>query len=126
MDSSPTQSSLPADFGPLLADAGRYWELRRITYNAVLAATVIVWITATWPHFQPAFIWFNLLRLAGLALIANLFYCAAYFVDIPMQLSAVSAGWKSYRWTLWLLGTILAFVLTNYWIADEIYPFVRG
>jgi hypothetical protein len=26
------------------------------------------------------------------------------------------------RWGLWILGTLFAFVLANYWIADEIYP----
>jgi hypothetical protein len=126
MDPSPSHSSQPPAFAALLADAGRYWERRRITYNAVLAGVVIVWVTVTWPHFESAFTWLNLLRLVVLGLIANFLYCAAYFVDIPMQLSAVSAGWRSYRWAIWLLGMIFAFVLTNYWIADEIYPYVHG
>ncbi|HLV95060.1 MAG TPA: hypothetical protein VKS44_07695 [Candidatus Acidoferrales bacterium] len=126
MNTSQTHSSQPFGFGNLLADAGRYWERRRVIYNVVLGAVVVLWLTVTWPHFQPAFTWLNLLRLTGLALIANLLYCAAYLVDIPMQLSAVGTGWRNRRWTLWLLGTIFAFVLTNYWIADEIYPFVHG
>jgi len=126
MNTSQTHPSQPSGFGALLTDAGRYWERRRIIYNVVLGAAVVVWLTVTWPHFQPAFTWLNLLRLTGLALIANLLYCAAYLVDIPMQLSAVGTGWRNRRWTLWLLGTIFAFVLTNYWIADEIYPFVHG
>jgi hypothetical protein len=126
MDASSSHSPQPPAFGSLLTDAGRYWERRRITYNAVLAGAVIVWITVTWPHFQPAFSWLNLLRLTVLALIANFLYCAAYFVDIPMQLTGLRDGWRNYRWTLWLLGMIFAFVLTNYWIADEIYPFVHG
>jgi hypothetical protein len=125
MDTLDTPPSQPPDFGTLLADAGRYWERRRIAYNAILAGVVIVWITVTWPHFRPAFTWLNLLRLAGLGLIANFLYCAAYSVDIPMQLSAGRAGWRNHRWTLWLLGMIFAFVLANYWIADEIYPFVQ-
>jgi hypothetical protein len=124
MDPS-SHSSEPPAFGSLLTDASRYWERRRIAYNAVLAAAVAVWLIVTWPHFEPAFTWLNLLRLTGLALIANLFYCAAYLVDLPMQLSIRGAGWRSHRWMLWLLGTTFAFVLTNYWIADEIYPFVR-
>jgi hypothetical protein len=126
MDTSSAGPSRRWHFGALLTDARVYWERRRVTYNAVLAAAVAVWLIATWPHFQPALTWPNVLRVVGLALIANLFYCAAYLVDIPMQLSPVGAGWRGYRWTLWLLGMICAFVLTNYWIADEIYPYVRG
>lgn len=126
MNASPTLPSEPLRFRPVLADAGRYWERRRITYNAILAGVVVVWVMSTWPHFRPAFTWPTLLPLLGLAGIANLFYCAAYLVDIPMQLSAFANGWRNRRWTLWALGMIFAFVLTNYWIADEIYPFVRG
>jgi hypothetical protein len=118
--------SQPSDFGALFRDAGRYWERRRILYNAILAGVVAVWIVATWPHFRPAFTRPSLLPLLALAGMANLCYCAAYLVDIPLGLSAFRAGWRNRRWTLWLLGTLLAFVLTNYWIADEIYPYVRG
>jgi hypothetical protein len=28
-------------------------------------------------------------------------------------------------WILWLMGMLFAIVFENYWIADEIYPFVR-
>jgi hypothetical protein len=109
-----------------LEDAGRYWERRRIPYNAILTGVVVAWIMATWPHFRPALAWRNLLPLLGLAGIANLCYCAAYLVDIPMQLSALGARWRNRRWTLWLAGMIFAFVLTNYWIADEIYPYIHS
>jgi hypothetical protein len=104
------------------ADALRFWELRRIPYNLVLAAATCSWIAFTWPHFRPALQWTNFLPLLGLALLANILYCAAYLVDLPLQLSAVHAAWRRYRWALWLLGMLVAFVLTNYWIADEIYP----
>lgn len=126
MNTSQTHPSQPSGFGALLTDAGRYWERRRVIYNAILAGVVAVWVMATWPHFRPVFAWPDFLPILGLGLLANVLYCAAYLVDIPMQLSAIGTGWRSHRWTLWLLGTIFAFVLTNYWIADEIYPYVRG
>jgi hypothetical protein len=103
----------------------RFWELRRIPYNIVLATVVMVWVSATWPHFRPALNWSSLLLLFILALLANACYCAAYFVDIPMQLSSVSSVWRRGRWGLWLLGMLFAIVLANYWIVDEIYPFVH-
>jgi hypothetical protein len=115
----------PQRFRPALAEAGKYWEHRRITYNAILAGVVIVWVMATWPHFQPAFTWPTLLPLLGLAAIANVCYSAAYVVEIPMQLSAFAASWRNRRWTVWALGMVFAFVLTNYWIADEIYPYIH-
>jgi hypothetical protein len=126
----PTQSQslskLPSDpFRALFADAIRFWEPRRLVYNFLLAAVVVVWLVTTWPHFRPALTLLSLLLLAVLALLANVCYCAAYFVDIPMQRSSLSAVWRRQRWGLWLLGTLLAIVLANYWIVDEIYPFVR-
>jgi hypothetical protein len=128
--SHPTQSqdtgkSRSDPFPVVFADAIRFWELRRLVYNFLLAAVVVVWLVATWPHFRPAFTLSSLLLLAFLALLGNVCYCAAYLVDIPMQLSSLGAAWRRRRWGLWLLGTLLAIVLANYWIVDEIYPFVR-
>jgi hypothetical protein len=108
-----------------LAEAARFWEPGRIAYNLVLAAVVIAWILLTWPHFRSAFTLWSLVRLAILALLANVCYSAAYLVDIALQWSPLAAAWNQRRWALWLAGTLLAFVFTNYWIADEIYPFVR-
>jgi len=108
-----------------LTDAIRFWEPRRLVYNLVLAAVAVAWLVGTWPHFRPALTLWSLLRLAILASLANVCYCAAYLVDIPMQLSAFSAAWSRRRWVLWLLGTLLAVLMENYWIADEIYPFVQ-
>jgi hypothetical protein len=42
----------------------------------------------TWPHFRGAFTWPSLLVLFVLAVLANVCYCAAYLVDIPLQYSA--------------------------------------
>jgi hypothetical protein len=107
--------------GPLL-DAARFWEPRRLIYNAVLTAVVVYWIVSTWPHFRPALKLVNLLRLGILALLANICYCAAYAVDLPLQRSKPGLGWQRWRRFLWTLGTIFAVLLEWYWIGDEIYP----
>jgi hypothetical protein len=123
---SPSLTNSPSGpLRPLFLDAIRFWEFRRLFYNLALAAASIAWLLATWPHFRPAFTLNSLLLLGVLALIANACYCAAYLVDIPMQLSAFSITWKRDRWVFWLVGTLFALVLTNYWIADEIYPDVH-
>jgi hypothetical protein len=112
-------------FRGLLADAIRFWETRRLIYNFVLSAFVVVWLVATWPHFRAALTLHSLLLLAILALIANVCYCAAYLVDVPMQLSSLNTVWRRRRLGLWLMGTLFAILVENYWIADEIYPSVR-
>lgn len=109
----------------ILGNAVRYWEPRRIIYNLVLCAAVLAWTLLTWPHFRPALTGHSALLLLVLAGLANLCYCAAYLADVPMQYSPFRVFWQRGRWGLWLLGMLLAMVLANYWIADEIYPFVR-
>jgi hypothetical protein len=126
----PTQSqglgkSPSGPFRAFLVDAIRFWEPRRLVYNPILAVVVVVWIVASWPHFRPALTLHSLLLLGILALLANACYCAAYLVDIAMQCLSLGDALRRQRWGLWLIGTLFAIVFENYWIADEIYPFVR-
>ena len=74
---SPISQPPSPPFPALWSDAIRFWEPRRLLYNLVLAAIVLVWLMATWPHFLPALNLPDLLRLAVLGLIANVLYCAA-------------------------------------------------
>src|SRR5215472_665454 len=94
----------------------KYWEKRRIAYNAVLTVVAVTWVVATWPHFKNALTFEHTLTLIVLALLANLCYCVAYLVEFPV--AQVSAKWVKWRWTLWLAGMVFAFLLENYWIAD--------
>lgn len=112
-------------FRAALADAARFWELRRLVYNFLLAAVVVIWIVASWPHFRPVMTLHSLLLVSILGLLANLCYCAAYLVDIPMLCSPLGAAWRRWRWGLWLMGMLFALLFENYWIADEIYPYVQ-
>jgi hypothetical protein len=112
-------------FRAFLSDAIRFWEPRRLVYNLILAVVVVVWLVASWPHFRPVFTLHSLLLLSILALLANVCYCAAYLLDIPMQSLSVGTALRRQRWALWVIGTLFAIVFENYWIADEIYPFVR-
>jgi len=126
----PTQSqgfgkSPSGPFRAFLTDAVRFWEPRRVIYNLVLAVVVVIWLVASWPHFRPMFTLHSLLLLTILALLANVCYCAAYLVDIPMQSLSVGDARRRYRWLLWVVGTLFAILFENYWIVDEIYPFVR-
>ena len=124
MPSLPATSS-PALPQPPLTDAIHFWEHGRIFYNLVLFAVVVAWLVLTWPHFRPAFTLTSLLFLVIMGLLANVCYSAAYLVDLPMQHSTLCVIWRRWRWALWLVGTLFAVLLENYWIVDEIYPFVR-
>jgi hypothetical protein len=108
----------------LFHDALHYWEPYRIAYNGALAAIAVAWLVFTWPHFRPAFTLQSLMPILVLAALANICYCAAYVADILMQRTSHREAWRRHRWALWLAGTLLAIVIENYFIADEIYPFV--
>lgn len=108
-----------------VSDALRFWEPRRLTYNLFLGAVVVAWVALTWPHFRPVFTLVALGRLVVFALIFNACYCAAYLVEALVQGSELAAAWRRWRWILWVAGTVFAILFQNYWIADEIYPFVR-
>ena len=119
---SASTGAAPPPLREIVAEAARYWEPRRLGYNALLGAIVLGWVVFTWPHFRGAFTLSALGALTVLALLANLCYCAAYLVDIALQYSPLRAAWRARRPMLWLAGTILAAALTWYWVADEIYP----
>lgn len=108
-----------------LIDAARFWEPRRVLYNVLLFGVVMIWLGKTWPHFRPAMTLESLGIMTVLALLANACYCAAYLAEILIQNATTSASWNRGRWAIWVVGTLLAILFENYWIADEIYPFVK-
>jgi hypothetical protein len=107
------------------AVAIRFWEPRRLSYNLALAAFFLAWVVGTWPHFRKAMALSDALQLAVLALLANLCYSTAYIAEPLVQLLRPGTGALRLRSALWIFGTVLAVLFENYWIADEIYPFVR-
>jgi hypothetical protein len=127
---SPREKASPSGAGAggfraLLADAVMYWEPRRIAYNLVLLAQAGAWVWATWPAFRPEVVAQHIPECLALAGLANLCYCAAYIVDLAIPHSAERDVWRRWRWILWVAGTVLALLIAQYWIGDEIYPSVR-
>lgn len=106
-----------------LTDAIRYWEWRRIPYNAVLALVVLGSIALNWPQARSLIRLSSLPPLFVLAVIANICYTSAYLVDVPAQLSGFRSGWLRLRWVLWAIGTAFAAVLAFYWMGDEVIVF---
>jgi hypothetical protein len=107
-----------------IRNAARFWEPRRIIYNAALTATALFWLIKDWTHFLPAMTWSSLGIISVLALLANLCYCTAYVSDLAIQQLLPNSSWTRSRWAIWSLGTLFAMFFESYWINDEIYPYV--
>jgi hypothetical protein len=108
--------------GSGFGEAARFWEPRRIWYNVAMFVVVLLWLGLTWPHFRPALTLEAFGKMTVLALLANVCYCAAYLVDFFVRSLRSDGGRRRFRWAVWILGMLLALLVENYWIADEIYP----
>ena len=98
----------------MLTDAIRYWEIRRIAYNLILAVIVILVFMSHWPESRSS-LSANLIQgLFILAVLANVAYCAAYVVDVVAQHSAFQTTWKRYRWVLFVVGVVFAGIITRF------------
>ncbi len=85
----------------------RYWEPRRIAFNAVLALVV----AGSFFHHQSslaALTWQPVIGLLLAAVLANVLYCTAYAADLLVQFSDYQAAWRRNRWLLWVTGTAFA------------------
>jgi len=101
----------------ILTDAIRYWELRRIPYNAVLLAIVASLLLMGWPASLGHITVNSAELIFVLAVLANVAYCAAYVVDVAAQSSAYRATWRRYRWVLFAIGVLFASVLARFFAA---------
>jgi hypothetical protein len=100
-----------------LTDAIRYWEPLRLAYNAVLAVIVLLYFWKGFPASKANLTMDGIFFMFVLAVLANVAYCAAYFVDIFAQSSGFRETWRKYRWVLFAIGLLFAGVLTRFWVA---------
>ncbi len=109
----------------LFDESVRYWERMRFVYNAILTMLVIVcWGPDLLKTIPPTiFAWLGVaLLLIFFASIANTLYCAAYPVDIVLQLTPFRNEWLRFRWLLFSLGTCLASMLALYVMLGDLMP----
>jgi hypothetical protein len=97
-----------------LSDAIRYWEPRRILYNAALLLVVAITYWANLPASRVVVNADSLLVFFVLAVLANVAYCAAYVVDVIAQISAFRGKWLRVRWMVLLIGVLFAGVLAYF------------
>jgi hypothetical protein len=79
------------------AEALRYWEPRRLLYNAVLGAVVVGHIVTKWPASREALTFNTFLFFFLLAVLANVCYCAVYAVDLFVRFSGLESAWEKGR-----------------------------
>jgi hypothetical protein len=96
------------------SNAIRYWEMRRIVYNAILAAIVIAYFGMAYPASKSALTADSILGIFLLAVIANVLFCSAYIVDIFAQLTDFRETWLRFRWILFLVGVCFAGIVTRF------------
>ena len=103
-------------------DAIRFGEPRRVIYNLALCAIVILYFVAGYPASRMLLSVDFALSLFMVAVIANIAYCAAYLVDIFVQISGFTDIWKRSRWILFAMGTTFAAVITRFVVIGIFHP----
>jgi hypothetical protein len=88
-----------------------FWERGRIIYNVVLA--VIVASVFALSNANENLSLHMAVELIVLAVLANIVYCAAYVVDVFVQLSDLRDVWLRRRWVLFGAGLLLASVIAG-------------
>ncbi|MBL8552581.1 MAG: hypothetical protein JNJ73_21520 [Hyphomonadaceae bacterium] len=89
-----------------IMEAIRFWEVARLPYNLLLALIVLIGAFATGERWEQ---WLAMApTLLFLAVAANLAYCAAYPIDLAIQLAARSDARRLLRFGLWGVGAIFA------------------
>ena len=111
---SPTAASPRPSFRWLATDALRYWEPRRLIYNAVLAMIVVGHFLASWPASRQTITFDGILFLFILAVLANICYTAAYIPDLFAQSTGFRPLWLRWRVLLLAVGIIFAAIMTRF------------
>jgi hypothetical protein len=102
-------------FREAATNAVRYWERMRLVYNGVLLLVVLGCFVALYPGSRETFTVHLGLLLFLLAVLANVAYSAAYFVDVFAQMTGYQVLWQRLRWVLFSIGLLFAGILTYFW-----------
>jgi hypothetical protein len=112
-------------FREALSSAVRYWEPRRLAYNAALLVVVGGAFVAGLPVSKRAISAEPMLVLFVLAVLANVAYCGAYIPDVALQLTSFRYLWLRLRWVVLVIGTLMACALA-YLLVAGMFGLVDG
>ncbi len=122
-ETSPDGSAgLGAPLREAVSEALRYWEPRRIVYNAVLGFIVLAYFAISWPSSRTVVSFNGVSVIFMLAVLANICYCTAYLGDVFVQVSGFRESWLKWRWVLFVIGTALAAVITRWFAVGFFTP----
>ncbi|HYV86109.1 MAG TPA: hypothetical protein VFB49_09375 [Patescibacteria group bacterium] len=113
-------ASISSQLRELTTDALRYWEIRRLFYNALLAVIVLAHFAAAWPASGSSLTFDGVLGLFLLAVLANVAYSVVYVADVFIQFSGFRASRARWRWVLLIVGFAFAGVLTHFFSAGAL------
>jgi hypothetical protein len=108
--------------GENTTDAIRYWEPRRLVYNAVLAAIILIYFGKGYPFSLTVVKADMALLFFLLVVLANVAYCSAYVVDLFVQSSDYREQWRRVRWVLFVIGLLFGSILTGFWALAIFQP----
>ena len=91
----------------------RYWEPRRLVYNAVLGLVVLAEYSLASNKTLSVD---HLLGLFMLAVLANVAYCAAYLPDLFVQFAGLDDPWRWGRNLLFTVGTLFAATIAHFFL----------
>ncbi len=101
----------------VFTDSLRYWEKGRVIYNVILLIIVTFKLAVNFQDLSHPIIEI-LIPLFFCWVMANVFYCSAYVVDVFIQFSHFKEIWKKSRVVLFVIGTLFASILAWY-ISDS-------
>jgi hypothetical protein len=106
----------------VVTDAIRYWEPRRLLYNAILTTVVVICFSFNYPGSRTALTLDHAQGIFLLAVLANIAYCAAYLPDIFAQISGFRGQWRKSRWVLFAIGVTFACILARFTALNMFRP----
>ena len=106
----------------MVSDAVCYWEPRRVLYNVLLTAVVLLHFAAHWPASLRSIGFNSVLGLFLLAVLANVAYCAAYPADLFLQLSSYREQRRWWRGVIAVVGFTFAAILTHFFALGGFSP----
>ena len=109
-------------FRESLTNAIRYWEKMRIAYNGVLIAVVAGCFAWNYSALGSKFSINLFLSMILCGILLNVLYCAAYLVDVLVQMSEFRESWAKSRWVLFSIGATFAAILTRFWSLSVFGP----
>jgi hypothetical protein len=110
----------------MIRNAIGFWEPLRALYNAALVVLVIVRYVVALPESRRSLEGDTFVALFVMTVIANVLYCAAYALDLPLQHAGFGEHGSRWRWPAFVIGTLFALSLAYFVTGGMFDPTLVG